>query len=102
MDAHLETITHAKLDDLANQFRWSRAAVFQQVMHWGLIHEPSGYVNRDNTRGPARHLYFVVEFELHQQVRQLAEAVEGDVALWWRHRLSEITPMDCPRQFACR
>jgi hypothetical protein len=38
-------------------------------MRWGLSRESFGQVNRDDTQSPARYLYFVVESELHQQVR---------------------------------
>jgi hypothetical protein len=35
LDARLDAMTRAKLEDLANQFRPSRAAVLRHVMHKG-------------------------------------------------------------------
>jgi len=80
MDARLDTMTRAKLEDLANQFHRSRAAVLRQVMHWGLSCESSGQIDRDDIQGPVQHLFFIVNSQLHQQVRQAAQAAGGDVA----------------------
>jgi predicted transcriptional regulator len=96
MDARLDTLTRAKLEELANQFHRSRAAVLRQVMRWGLSREPSGRVNRDEARDLGRHLFFLVESKLHQQVRKAAEADGVDVARWLRHLLRAITAIDFP------
>jgi hypothetical protein len=96
MDARLDARTRAKLEEIATPFHQSRAAVLQQVMSWGLSREPSGHVNSDDAQGLVRHLFFVVESELHQQVRQAAEAAEGDVAPWLRGMMREITAADFP------
>jgi hypothetical protein len=47
MDARLDTMTRAKLEELAAQFRRSRAAVLRQVMHWALSRKPSGRVDKN-------------------------------------------------------
>jgi hypothetical protein len=96
MDARLDTMTRAKLEDLATQFHRSHAAVLRQVMCWGLSCMPSGQVSRDHIQGPVRHLFFVVESELHQRVRAAAEAAGANVAPWLRHMLREITAVDFP------
>jgi hypothetical protein len=48
MDACLYTMTHAKLEDLANQFRQSHADVLRQVMSWGLSRKLSGQIDRND------------------------------------------------------
>jgi hypothetical protein len=96
MDARLDRRTRATREELATEFHRSRAAMLRQVMRWGLSREPSGHVNRDDTQGPVRYLFFIVESELHQQVRQVAEAAGGEVAPWLRHMLREITVEDFP------
>jgi len=80
MEACLDTMTRTKLEDLATQCHSSRAPVLREVMRRGLSREPSGHVNRDDIQDPVRHLVFVVESELHRQVRKVAETGGGDVA----------------------
>jgi hypothetical protein len=36
MDARLDAVTRAKVDDLAQRFHQPRAAVLCHIMHWGL------------------------------------------------------------------
>jgi predicted transcriptional regulator len=100
MDARLDTMTRARLDDLATQFHRSRAAVLRQVMHWGLSRESLGLVDKDDSQGPIPHFFFVVESELHQQVKRMAEAAGGDIAPWLRHMLREITVVDFPASWS--
>jgi hypothetical protein len=69
MDARWDAMARAKLEELAIQFHRSRAAVRRRVIRWGLSREPSSRVNKDHTPGGARHRFFAVESELHQQVR---------------------------------
>jgi hypothetical protein len=38
MDARLDAMTRAKVDDLAARFHQTRAAVLRHIMHWGLHH----------------------------------------------------------------
>jgi hypothetical protein len=96
MDSRLDTMTHAKLEDLAIQFHRSRAAVLRQVMYCGLSRESSGLVDRNDVQSPVKHFFFLVDSELHQEARQAAEAAGGAIAPWLRHTLREITTVDFP------
>lgn len=60
MDARLDIVTRAKLEELAAQFHRSRAAVLRQVICWGLNRKPSGHLGRDDTQGPVQRLFFLV------------------------------------------
>jgi hypothetical protein len=99
MDARLDAMTRAKLDELATAFHRSRGAVLREVMHWGLGCEPLDQVNRDDTQEPFEHLFFLVEPVLHQQVGEAAKAVGVGVAPWLRHMLRKITVADFPRSW---
>jgi predicted DNA-binding protein len=96
MDARLDAMMRAKLEDLAAAFHRSRAAVLREVMQWGLGRGPVRKPQRDDTHGPFRSLFFEVKADLHQQVGEAARAVGMDVAPWLRHLLREITVADFP------
>jgi predicted transcriptional regulator len=94
MDARLDSMTRAKLEELATRFRRSRAAVLREVMQWGLRRGPVARSERDDPHGPFQSLFFEVEAELHQQVGEAAKASGMGIAPWLRHLLREITMAD--------
>jgi predicted DNA-binding protein len=96
MDARLDTMTRAKLEELATTFHRSRAAVLREVMRWGLGRGPVGKPERDDPQGPFHPLFFEVKAALHQQVGEAARGAGMDVAPWLRHLLREITVADFP------
>src|SRR5262245_24591831 len=94
--ARLDTMTRAKLEDLATHFRQSHEAVLQQVTRWGLGRELPGQLGGDDTRGPVQSFLFVVDTDVHRQVRRAAEAAGTEVAAWLRPMLRAVTVADVP------
>jgi predicted transcriptional regulator len=93
MDAGLDTKTQAKLEALAIQFNQSRAAMLRPVLRWGLRRELTGMID-DTAPSPVQHLFFIVDVDLHQQVKAAAQAAGVDVAPWLRHMMRQITKAD--------
>jgi predicted DNA-binding protein len=94
MDARLDSMTRAKLEDLVTHFRRSRAAVLREVMQGDLGRGPLGKPERDDTHGPFHSLFFEAKAALHQQVGKAARRAGMDVAPWLRHLLRQITVED--------
>jgi hypothetical protein len=95
-DACLDTLTRAKVDDLATRFHRPRAAVLCQIMEWGLSREQTGPLDQGESHGPVRHLYCYVASDLHEQVRKAAAAAGVNIAPWLRHMVRQITITDFP------
>jgi hypothetical protein len=96
MDAPLDPMAPAKLEDLTTAFHQSRAAVLREVMRWGLGRGPVGKPERDDIQGPFQSLFCEVKAELDQQVGEAARGMGMDVAPWLYHLLREITVADFP------
>jgi hypothetical protein len=96
LDARLDAMTRAKVDDLAQRFHQPRAAVLCHIMHWGLSRGQTGPLDRDDAPGPVRHLACSVASALHQQVQQAAAAVGVKTAPWLRQMIRQVTPEDFP------
>jgi hypothetical protein len=96
MDARLDAVTRAKLEELATTFHRSRAAVLREVMRWGLSPGPVGKSGRDDAHGPFHSLFFEGTDALHQQVGKAARRTGMDGAPWLRHLLRHITVEDFP------
>jgi hypothetical protein len=96
MDARLDAMTRAKVDDLARHFRQPRAAVLCHIMNWGLRREQTGPFDQGESHGPVRHLYLYVASALHARVEQAATAAGVNIAPWVRHMVRQITVADFP------
>jgi len=96
MDARLDAMTRAKVDDLARHFHQPRAAVLCHIMHWGLSHEQTGPLDQGESHGPVRHLYLYVPSELREQVEKAAAAAGVNIAPWLRHMVRQMTMTDFP------
>jgi predicted transcriptional regulator len=99
MGARLETMTRAKLDALAATFHQSRAAVLREGMRWGISRAQAGTVDPDDTHRPVEHRCFLVARARHQQVGEAAKAAGGELALWLRHLVRQITVAAFPRRW---
>jgi hypothetical protein len=96
MDARLDPMTRAKVDDLARHFHQPQAAVLSHIMHWGLSREPTGPFDQGDAQGPVRHLYLYVASALYERVEQAAIAAGVNMAPWLRHMVRQITITDFP------
>jgi predicted transcriptional regulator len=96
MDARLDAVTRAKVDDLAKHFHQPRAAVVSHIMHWGLSRGQAEMRDGGASEGPVRHLHLYVEIELHEQVEQAATAAGMKIAPWLRAMVRQITLTDFP------
>jgi hypothetical protein len=96
MDARLDAVTRAKVDDLAQRFHQPRAAVVCHIMPWSLSRGPTEKFDGGASEGPARHLYLYVESELHRQVEQASAAAGMNIAPWLRLMVRQISMMDFP------
>jgi hypothetical protein len=76
MDAHLDTTTRAKVDDLATYFHQPRAVVVCHIMHWGLSCGQTETVDGGASEGLVRHLYCYVDAALQTRVAE-ASATAG-------------------------
>ena len=74
MDARLDAMRRAKVDDLAKHFHQPRAAVVSHIMHWGLSHTQTETRDGGVSEGPVRHLSLVVDTALPAQVEQAVTA----------------------------
>jgi hypothetical protein len=99
MDARLDSMTRAKVDDLATTFHRSRGAVLREVMQWGMPRQGMCEIVHGDMQGPTTHLFFVVDATLHQDVGKAARGAGMDVATWLRHMLRDITAADFPRSW---
>jgi predicted transcriptional regulator len=99
MDAALDEETRAKLEELTTAFHRSRAVVLRHVMQWGL-----GQVGPVAPRVPRQTTpcFFMVDADLHRQVRETAQAAGIDVAPWVRHMMRQIRPSDFPKSWQVR
>jgi hypothetical protein len=96
MDARLDSVTRAKVDDLARHFHQPRAAVLCHIMHWGLSRKPTRPLNQGDAQGPVRHLYLCVASDLHARVKKAAIAAGVTIAPWLRHIVRQMTMADFP------
>jgi hypothetical protein len=96
MDARLDAVTRAKVDDLAQRFHQSRAAVLCHIMHWGLSRGPTTTLDGGASEGPVRHLSFSVDTALHARVAEAAIATGVKRAPWLRAMVRHITTADFP------
>jgi hypothetical protein len=96
IDARLDAMTRAKVDDLATRFHQPRAAVLSYIMHWGLRRGPIGTIDSGQLQGPVRHLYLYIASELHERVAKAATAAGVNITPWLRHMVREITISDFP------
>lgn len=78
IDARLDAMTRAKVDDLATHFHQPRAAVLSHIMHWGLNHGQPVPLDHDASPGPVRHLYLKVDAALQKKVAKAVAATGGD------------------------
>jgi hypothetical protein len=91
-DARLDQATRPKVDELAQHFGRPRAAVWCQIMAWGLSRGPTGPLDQGEAPGPVRHVSCYVASALHAQVEKAATAVGMNIAPWLR----QITLADVP------
>jgi hypothetical protein len=56
MDARLDAVTRAKVDELAHRFHQPRAAVVCHIMEWGLSRKQAETRDGGESDGPVRHL----------------------------------------------
>jgi hypothetical protein len=99
MDACLDAMTRAKVDEWATAFHRSRGAVLREVLQWGMTRQAMGEIEHVDVQGPTTHLFFVVDVTLHQDVGKAARGARLDVASWLRHMIREITAADFPRSW---
>lgn len=96
MDARLDTLTRAKVDDLATRFYQPRAAVLSFIMQWGLSRGQTGPLDQGASHGPVRHLSLYIASELHEHVEKAAATAGMKTAPWLRHMVRQITMTDFP------
>jgi hypothetical protein len=96
MDARLDAMTRAKVDELATRFHQPRASVLHHIMQWGLIHGHAGPLDQGASQGSVRHLSLGVDSELYQCVQQAATAAGVQIAPWLRHMVRRVTIADFP------
>jgi hypothetical protein len=96
MDARLDAVTWAKVDDLAQRFHQPRAAVVCHSMHCGPSYEPTGTRDGGASEGPVRHLYLFVDTALPAQVEQAVTAAGMTIAPWLRAMVRQMTIDDFP------
>jgi predicted transcriptional regulator len=96
LDARLDPMMRAKVDDLARHFHQPRATVLSHIMHWGLSREPTRALDQGDVQGPVRHLYLYVASDLHARVEKAATAAGMNIAPWLRHMVRQITILDFP------
>jgi predicted DNA-binding protein len=96
MDASPDAKTRAKLESLTTGFQRSRAAVLRQVLQWGL-----GQAGPIASKVPRRltSFFFIADAELHQQVKDAAQAAGVDVAPWLRHMMRQVRQADFPKSW---
>jgi hypothetical protein len=96
MDARLDAVTRAKVDDLATHFRKPRATVLCYIMHWGLSHAETETRDSVESEGPVCHLYLFVDTALHERVEEAASAAGVKSAPWLRSVVRQISMTDFP------
>ena len=96
MDARLDALTRAKVNDLARHFHRPRAEVLCQIMEWGLSREQTGPLDQGASQGPVRHLHLYVPSDLHERVLKTAAAAGLKAAPWLRHMVCQIAITDFP------
>jgi predicted DNA-binding protein len=96
MDARLDAMTRAKVDDLAKHYGQPRAAVLSYIMQWGLSRRQTGTLGQGDAQGPVRHLSLDVPFALHARVQKAAAAAGVHTAPWLRHMVRRISMADFP------
>jgi hypothetical protein len=96
MDARLDQMTRARMDDLARRFHTPRAAVLCHIMQWGLSHEPTGPLTYCASPSQVHHLHLYVPSELHEHVEQAATAARVKTAPWLRDMVRQVTIEDFP------
>jgi predicted HicB family RNase H-like nuclease/predicted transcriptional regulator len=101
MDAGLDTQTRETIEELATAFHCSRAAVLRQVMRWGLGRDSEGPIPI-SPPSPGKSFFFMVDAELHQQIRAAAKAAGVDVAPWVRHMVRQMRKADFPKSWEAR
>jgi predicted DNA-binding protein len=96
MDARLDSMTRAKVDDLAQHFGRPRAAVLCHIMQWDLSHIQTCPLDQGDAQGPMRHLHLHIASDLHEGIEKAATAVGMKIAPWLRHMVRQITMADFP------
>jgi hypothetical protein len=96
LDARLDAMTRAKVDDLATHFHQPRAAVLCHIMHWGLSRGQTETLDQGDAQGPVRHLYLYVDTALHEQIERAATAGGMNIAPWLCSMVRQITLTDFP------
>jgi hypothetical protein len=116
IDARLDAMTRAKVDDLATHFHQPRAAVVCAIMRWGLRHGLTGTLDQGQAQGPCAtstftstppctrawsrqflyRNYKAAASALHARVEQAASAAGLKLAPWLRQMVRQITMSDLP------
>ena len=96
MDARLDAVTRAKVDELAHRFHQPRAAVVCHIMEWGLSRKQAETRDGGESDGPVRHLSPYVDTELHEQIERVATAAGMNIAPWLRLMVRQISMTDFP------
>jgi hypothetical protein len=96
IDARLDQVTRAKVDELARLFHQPRAALVRHIMHWGLDRGALEKIDQGDAQGPIHHLFLYVDAILHAQAQDAAHAAGVDLAPWLRHMVRRISVADFP------
>jgi hypothetical protein len=96
MDARLDQMTRAKVDELAARFRQPRAAVLHRIMRWGLERGVMAAGAQGHTQGPVRHLYVYVDGDLYDAVQKAATTAGVTIAPWLRGMVWHMPLTDFP------
>jgi hypothetical protein len=96
IDARMDQMRRANVDDLAKRFHQPRAAVLSQIMQWGLSYGQRGTLDGGASEGPVRHLYLYVESELYARVEKAVTAAGAKIVPWLRAMVRQITLTDFP------
>jgi hypothetical protein len=99
MDARLDAMTRAKVEDLAARFHRTRAAVLCHIMRWGLHHGQTIPLEQDASPGAVSHLCLNVDAVLYEQVATAAAVVGGNIAAWVRQLVRQVTLTDFPESW---
>jgi predicted transcriptional regulator len=96
MDARLDSMTRAKVDELATRFQQLRATVLSQIMQWGLTREHTGPLDQGDAQGLVCHLNLYIESDLHKRIEKAATAATVKIAPWRRHTVRQGAITDFP------
>jgi hypothetical protein len=96
MDARLDALTRAWVDEFAQRFHQPRAAAVCAITRRGLSRGPAARRAGGVSARHVRHLSLSVSSERHQRVQQATTVAGMHIAPWRRAMVRQITRTDFP------